>query len=306
MEKKQLKKAYSQILLSTVMWGIMGVFVRGLSAQGISRIQISFLRVLVAAVFMIPIVLWRYKRLPKVYLKDLWYFVGTGVISLTFYNLCYFTAMQHMTLSMAAVLTYTSPAFVFILSAILFKEKITTHRLCALILVFSGCVMVTGAIAGDSQYVTFTGVLYGLGAGFSYALYSIFSRFALNRGYDTLTITFYTFLFSVLGCIPLADVESVMVSMTPIGWVYAIGLGTLCCSFPYMFYTKGLSSIDNGTASIFATLETVVATVVGVLLYDEKLYWYNIVGIIVLFVGISVPVCAARKENKRNIKSGVL
>ena len=285
-----MKKAYFQIILATFMWGTMGIFVRGLSALGISRMQISLLRVLTAAISMIPIVLWRYKRLPKVRLRDLWCFIGTGVISLTLYNLCYFTSMQHMTLSMAAVLTYTSPAFVILLSAVLFREKITQRRFWALILVFVGCAMVTGVMGGSAQHITFAGLLYGLGAGLSYALYSIFSRFALNRGYDTLTITFYTFLFSTIGCIPLADVGTVITYMTPMGWIYAISLGILCCSFPYMLYTKSLSAIDNGTASLLSTVETVVATVIGVFLYDEMLHWYNIVGIIVLFAGLCLPV----------------
>lgn len=294
-----MKKAYFQIILATFMWGAMGIFVRGLSALGISRMQISLLRVLTAAISMIPIVLWRYKQLPHVHLRDLWCFVGTGVISLTFYNLCYFTSMQHMTLSMAAVLTYTSPAFVIILSAFLFQEKITHRRFWALILVFAGCAMVTGVVGDGAKHITFIGILYGLGAGLSYALYSIFSRFALNRGYDTLTITFYTFLFSTIGCIPLADAGLIITYMTPMGCIYAISLGILCCSFPYMLYTKSLSAIDNGTASLLSTVETVVATVIGVFLYDEMLHWYNIVGIVILFAGVYLPVYQIKKIGEK-------
>lgn len=290
-----MKKSYFQIILAALMWGIMGLFVRKLTSLGITRMQIALLRVLVAVVFMIPVVFFRNKRFPKIHLRDLWCFVGTGVFSLTIYNLCYFTAIQYMTLSVAAVFTYTSPAFVIIFSSLLFGEKITISRLLSLILVFSGCVLVTGVIGGGAVYVTFAGILYGLGAGLSYALYSIFGRFALNRGYHTLTITFYTFLFSLIGCVPFADIDSLIANITPMVWIYAAGLGTICCLLPYLLYTKGLCGIDNGTASIFSTLETVVATLIGVFFYNEVLTWNNMIGIALLFVGISIPVYAARK-----------
>lgn len=95
-------------------------------------------------------------------------------------------------LSVAAVLLYTAPAFVMVLSYLLFHEKFTVRKSIALVLTFVGCVFVTGII-GSSQTLSGKGILIGIGAGFGYALYSIFGRFALKKGYDSFTISFYTF-----------------------------------------------------------------------------------------------------------------
>jgi len=189
-----MKKAYSQIMLAAALWGIMGLFVRKLTSLNISRMQIGLFRVSVAYMAMMVVLLRKDKRLFRVRLRDIWCFVGTGVVSLTFMNLCYFTSMQYVPLSVASVLVYAAPAIVMLLSAVLFDEKITVGRLRALALVFGGCIIVTGLLGRDIVEFSLPGVLYGLGAGLSYAMYSIFGRFALKRGYHTFTITFYTFL----------------------------------------------------------------------------------------------------------------
>jgi len=240
--------------------------------------------------------LWKDKRLFRIRLTDVWCFLGTGMVSLTCMNLCYFTAMQYVTLSVASVLLYTAPAIVMLFSVLLFGEKITAIRMGALALVFGGCTIVTGVVGGDIGEVSLLGLLYGLGAGFSYAMYSIFGRFALNRGYHTFTITFYTFFFSMLVSIPFAKIDTLVMHMGPRGLLYATGMGIVCCVLPYLLYTKGLSGTDNSTASMLATLEPAVATLAGILIFQEPIAWYNLIGMVLLFAGIMVIAYASRNN----------
>ncbi|MBE5868367.1 MAG: EamA family transporter [Lachnospiraceae bacterium] len=283
-----MKKAYISVIMAAVFWGTMGLFGRYMNAMGLNQIQVAMLRVFVAAVVMAFVLLIKDKKLFKVRLKDIWCFVGTGIVSLTLFNFCYFTAVNYTTLSVVTVLVYTAPAFVMLFSAVLFNEKITATRLGALGLMLLGCILVTGFIGSGSEGITPTGILFGLAAGVTYALYSIFCRYALNKGYHTFTISFYTFLFSSLATLPFADVGNIVVRMTPDLGLLALGLGFVACVLPYMCYTKGLEKLKNGTASTLATLDTAVSTLVGVIAFKEPLEWYHAAGIAVLFVGIMV------------------
>lgn len=114
--------------------------------------------------------------------------------------------MQEASLSVMAVLLYTSPAFIVLLSVLLFRETLTRQKLLALVLTFAGCCLVSGL--GSGSAVSMKGLLLGLGSGFFYALYSIFSHYAIERGYGSWTITFYTFLFCLLASAPLAPLGS--------------------------------------------------------------------------------------------------
>ena len=66
--------------------------------------------------------------------------------------------------------------------------------------------------------------------------------------------------------------------------------------FPYLFYTKGLSGVENGTASVLASVEPVVATLAGVVVYKETLNLWNVIGIgMVLFSIVLINVDLNRK-----------
>ena len=126
------------ILTAGAMWGSMGLFVRVLGKIGCSSFEIVFLRSIVTAICLFLVLAVRDRSLFRVRLRDLWCFFGTGVLSIVFFNLCYFTTIRLSSLAVAAVLLYTAPAIVIVLSAILFQEKITSRKLVALILTLVG------------------------------------------------------------------------------------------------------------------------------------------------------------------------
>ena len=188
------KNTYTlSILAAGCLWGFMGLFRRYMGEAGFSSSGVIVLRCGVAALcFALTLLLTGASQF-RVRLRDAWCFFGSGVVSLLFFTFCYFQAMNYMSLSAAAILLYTAPAIVTLLSALLFKERLTGLKLLAVLLAFLGCALVSGLGAGDMALST-AGILYGLGAGFGYAMYSIFARYALERGYSSNTINFYSCL----------------------------------------------------------------------------------------------------------------
>lgn len=162
-------KAYLYIISAAVCWGLIGLFVRTLAAQGFSSMQIVALRSLAAAICVTLPLLQSGSAALRIRLRDLWLFVGTGICSLVFFNYCYFNAMQQTSLAVAALLLYTAPVFVMLMSLLCFGEAFTRTKALALLLTFSGCACVTG-VFGSSLTLTLSGLLYGLGSGFGYAL----------------------------------------------------------------------------------------------------------------------------------------
>lgn len=285
-DKKNISTIF--ILLAGALWGTMGLFVRNIAKDGLSTLEIVFFRSAVAALIMILWMLASDRASLKIRLKDIWCFVGTGVVSLTTFNICYFTTIQKTSMAVAAILLYTSPIFVVLLSALLFKEKITTIKLIALIVAFVGCIFVTGVLSGDGLVMSVSGIIVGIGAGVGYALYSIFGRFAIDRGYGSTTISFYTFLFSSIGMLvaspfisPLPEtIHKIMQGNTISDVLYIVGIAIVATVLPYVLYTKGLSGVDNGKAGIMASVEPVVASILGIIVYKEKLSISTLVGIL--------------------------
>jgi len=288
------------IVISAALWGVIGLIYDRLSLLGFSAAEIVLLRVLCAAVFMTLYIFIKDKSLFVVRIKDLWMFVGSGMISLACFNICYFQAMNYMDLSVAATLLYTAPIFVMIFSAVLFHERFSLLRLLTVMTTFLGCLFVTGAIGGRPPSIA--GILFGIGSGIGYALYTIFGTIALKR-YKTETITFYTFWFAVVAMLPFCNGSSMLqnIAQAPssVGLLtLAIGIG--CCLLPYLLYTKGLCRTPPSEASIIATLEPVVAAVVGVLFLDDHWSWMTVAGMI-LIIGsiIAVNFSSYKKSTDR-------
>ena len=277
------------ILLAGCLWGCMGLFVRPLNKKGFSSWDIVFVRAVVTMLCMGIFLIIYDRKMFRIKIKDIWCFLGTGLLSIVFFNLCYFKEITLTTLSVAAILLYTAPAFVMVISAFCFKERFTGRKLLSLAFSFVGLIFVTGVI-GDAGRLTLNTLLIGLGAGLGYALYSIFGRYALERGYHTFTISFYTFLFATIGTLffshPLFIMRQVTSSVGSIGFVLAFAL--VSTVIPYIVYTIGLKDVENGFASIIASIEPVIATINGILWFQEKLRVGVIIGIVLVLTGIII------------------
>ena len=270
-------------IFAGVLWGTISVFLKNLSSSGLSLIQITASRAIFSSFFLFVYFLVKDKNLLKIKLKDIWMFVGTGVVSLTFFSLCYFSTILESGASIAVILLYTSPIFILLLSAILFKEKITKIKLFALILTFVGCIFVTGI--GGENHLSAKGLFIGLCAGFGYALYSIFSRFALEK-YKPLTVTFYTFVFSSISLLPFCNIVEICSSFSEKSLLFLIGIALVCTVLPYIFYTFGLSGLETGKAAILVTVEPLVGSLIGIFVWKENLDMLKLIGIIMIFIAV--------------------
>ena len=293
-KKKSRTLAPAAVLLAGILWGSMGIFVRKYNTWGLESLQIVAIRACVTAILLLLGLLLFRRELLKIRWKDIWCFLGTGLCSILFFNYCYFKTITLTSLSVAAVLLYTAPAMVMVMSAFLFEEKFNSRKCFALFLAFGGCVLVTGLV-GSELRLTAAGILTGFGAGFGYALYSIFSRFALQKGYHSLTIMAYTFLFAALGVIPMVEKGSILrvVSKSPETILFTLIFAIVSTVLPYFVYTWGLQYVENGAASILASVEPVMASLIGVFLFREKISLPELCGIIMVLV--SVVICSRQE-----------
>ncbi|MDO4965617.1 MAG: DMT family transporter [Lachnospiraceae bacterium] len=279
------------VIIAGSLWGAMGIFVRGLAGAALTSIEICLVRMIVSTVLLTLFLLITNKEALKIKIKDIWIFIGAGIFSLTFFGFCYFTTIQMTSMSVAAVLLYTSPVFVMLLSALFFREKITKRNIICVAIALIGCIFVTGII-GEGLNLPIMGILFGLGSGLGYGLYSIFSRFAINKGYGPYTITFYSFLFSSIALLfitkPGEVVSKLMVGNIGSNMLYVIGTSVIVTVLPYMFYTKGLTMIENTKAAVMACIEPIMATVFGFIVFKEVLSIYEIIGIVLVLTAIAL------------------
>ena len=268
------------IIGAGVLWGTMGIFVRSLGAYGFDSIQISALRLCAAALCFLLLLLARRGRGFRLQLRDLPMFLGLGVGSVGLMTCCYFAAIRMMTMSEAAILLYTSPIWVVLMAALFFRERVTRRKLLALILAFGGCALVSGIGGGEMNPL---GIVVGIGSGIAYGLYSILGSVALRR-YPPETVSAYTFFIAAIAVLLISRPAELVRKMAAADGLEGLILLTLATGavtafVPFLIYTIGLKRVQASHAAILATVEPLVATVLGILVYHEQLRTATLLGV---------------------------
>ena len=259
------------ILTAGITWGMIGLFNRQLLAGGFSPKTIVLVRNFGGFLLMTLLFLLMDRSIFRIRPRHIPLFLGTGVVSVVLFTLFYFSCQEQCSLAVSAILLYTAPAFVMLMSALFFREKITGRKLLALGSAFLGCVAVSGILSGGLS-VTVGGLLMGLGSAFFYALYSIFARLALAH-YQPLTVTYYTFVCAGLASLlvenPLHAVS--LLTSSPTMPLLSLGLVVISTVLPFVLYPKGLSQLESGKASILASVEPIAAALAGIIAFGEPL-----------------------------------
>ena len=274
------------IIIAGIFWGSMGIFVRRLTELGFSSSQTVCLRLTGTAVIFVLILLLFFPGSFAVRPRDLPFFALMGLGSIVFFTVCYFSAINMMSIATAAILLYTSPVWVMLMALVFFKEKITGFKLCAMVLAFCGCALISGTGGG----LTLPGLLVGLGAGIGYALYSILGTVALRK-YKPLTVTTWTFIFAAAGswliCKPAELISLVSQAPGSLGLLlFCLTMSLITAVIPFSCYTLGLKSTPAGKAAVLATVEPLSAALMGLAVFGEKLSLGAVAGIMLILAAI--------------------
>lgn len=274
------------IILAGVLWGTSGIFVDNLAPYGVTSLQMTFIRSLVAFACMGIFVLISDRSIIKTNFKEILLFIGSGV-SFFLTASCYYQSMQLTSVSTAVVLMYTAPVFVMIYSVTFLGEKLSPMKLIAVIGMMVGCALTSGIIGGLK--IDVLGILIGLLSGISYTAYNIIVKIEMQKGINPVKANFYCFLFALfVGMVvakPVGIIDCIRQN-PPVVISLSLGVGLIACIIPYFLYTIGLREIPAGTASSLGIVEPMSATILSVLVLGEKLSTYSAMGIVLILVSV--------------------
>lgn len=292
------------ITLAGIFWGSMGLFVHVLTDTfGFSSIQGAVIRITTCVIILGLFLLIKDRSLFRVNPKHLPLLAANGLISVLLMTSFYFASVSAGTsMSITAVLVYTAPFIVVIISCLFMGERFTLQKAISLIIAFAGCCLVSLTDSGKS---TPLGLVFGVCSGISYALYSILSTVALRRKIPSFTVTFYSFVFASVGCIFIAiftDMGTVFAAASniPALALAALSTGLVTAVLPFTLYTKGLSGTSPATASIMAYIEPIAACVFGYF-RGERMTSPMIFGIVltvtaIIFLNIKIPTFSGKEK----------
>ena len=190
----------------------------------------------------------------------------TGLIAM----LLYFTALSLIPIGQAVTLQYTAPLFVALLSGRLISEKVSSSVLILLLTAFVGIVLI---VSPDLESID-SNALLALGSGLFAGLAYIFVR-DLRKTESPSSVVFWFAAFSVLGSMVQAIPDLSNLSFEMIAALIGIGIGA---GGGQVGITMAYHKANAAWVSAFSYLTVIIATIYGIILFDEILTLKIIIG----------------------------
>jgi drug/metabolite transporter, DME family len=286
-----LIKGYIYIVAAAVLWGMIGPFSRLAFQEGVAPMEVAFWRALLAWVLFGAHAMIRGEV--RLYPKDIPHILVFGVFGVSLFYFAYQMAVKQGGAALAAVLLYTAPAWVIVLSRIFLKESITPTKILAMVLTLIGISAISmGKDAGQGgSPISVSAIVFGLSSGFCYSLYYIFGKFFSGR-YSSYNLFLYVLPVGALGLLPWVT----FTPKTPTAWLALTSLVIICTYGANSCYYLGLKYLDAGRASITATLEPVVAAAVAYFWWREVFTVQSYIGSAVILSAVVLMIRSGEKK----------
>ncbi|CAN5776357.1 carboxylate/amino acid/amine transporter [soil metagenome] len=287
------------------MWGTLGYLAKLLYAQGVSfEALVAFRGVfgwIAVAGFLLATQGVSTLRVGR---QNLLFLFFMGLFGVAGFYLFYFYTVRESTIGTAAILLYTFPAMVVILARIFLGESLSPPKMLALFMTVAGIFLVVGAYDPANLEVTPLVLTTGLLAALCFGLYPVFGKPVTGR-LNPSTILVYALAFGALilfiTAIPTLDT---LAGLHPVYYALLLLMAVAHTALGYALYTFGIRRLEAGQAAVIATLEALVAGVLGVALLGEQITFAKLVGGLLVLSGAALAQIRLRKPHLRGYPLG--
>lgn len=276
------------ILLAGILWGTTGT-TQAFAPESAHPVSIGAARLAVGGLFLMGIVLatgklnmtnWPLKR------------VALASLSMAFYQPLFFTAVTRTGVAIGTVVAIGSaPILSGLIEWLFLRKRPNSIWWCSTFLSISGCVLLF--MNNESVHVDPVGLIMALGAGLSFAIYTLVSReLVVNR--SPLSVVAVVFTLSAICLSPFLFLYDMSWIVSLRGAGVSLHLGIMATGIAYLLFAGGLIHVSSSTAVTLALAEPLTAALLGVFIVGEYLSVVSWMGVMLLMLGIGLLVWSSR------------
>jgi drug/metabolite transporter (DMT)-like permease len=276
------------IAISAASFGTLAIFGRFLYAEGLDTFTMLFLRFGFAAAVMALILILLRQPFPRG--KILLPLIGMGAIGYAGQAFSYLSAIKYASAGLVALLLYLYPTFVFVLSVIVLRERVTWVKIAAIILALIGTALTVDPAGGQLN-----GILLAILSALIYSVYIIVGTNVMKH-VSALQSSLVIFASAAVVYGVLMGINGTHFPTTNTGWLSVAGIVLIATVIPVATFLAGLERIGPTNASLLSTLEPVVTVLLAWLIFGERLQPITAVGgALILFAVVLLTRTEARQ-----------
>ncbi len=282
------------ILAAALLWGTTGT-AQVFAPEGAQPMTVGTMRLLIGAIALTVLAALRgelrsvrpWRSWPKVTTL----FAAAGVAA---YQLFFFAAVSRTGVAVGTIVGIGStPIAAGILVLLVHHEWPGRRWMVATTLAIIGCTVLI--LTSNSVKTDIMGIFLAIGAGFSYALYTMLTKDLLQTHPAGAVLT-VTFTLGVIMLLPVLFLGDLSWLLEPRGMAVALHLGIVTVGFAYLLYAIGLTVVPVATAATLTLAEPLTAGLLGVFVLGEQLSAVALIGIGLLLAGLLI--LALQRNNR--------
>lgn len=284
------------VLLAAMLWGTTGT-AQALAPETAHPIAIGAARLAIGGLFLLLIVLITGK-----FSFHNWPMKATlmSALCIALYQPLFFSAVSMTGVAIGTVTAIGSaPIFSGLAEWIFLKLRPSKIWWYSTVLSILGCFMLF--IHKESVAADPIGIVMALGAGLSFAGYTLISRTLLERQ-PPLSVVAVVFTLSAIGLSPFLFVFDMSWIMSLRGISVSLQLGMMATGIAYFLFAKGLAHVSSSTAVTLSLAEPLTAALLSVFILGEHLTIISWFGIVLLLLGIGILIGVPRKSSSKELK----
>ena len=202
--------------------------------------------------------------------------------------------IQLTSASEAGLMVSIIPIFTILFARVFLNERPTGYQIGAIVLSITGVLLIGIMQASGGFGSNVWGLLILLGAPLSGAGFSVMSRYC-SRRFSVVSMTYIMmhvglavfFPASILQHLYNKNLASFLSPLSHVEvWFGVLYLGILSSVAAFFLMNYALSLLPASQVSVFPSLTTLIAVSTSVVFLKEELYWYHIIGGLLIIVGV--------------------
>lgn len=269
-------KSKIQFLLSMIIFGTIGVFVRYID---LSSSEIALLRGLIGSLFLTTVMFLMKKKISWAIVRVNALILLLSSIALGGNWIFLFQAFKHTTLSNATLSYYFAPVIVLIVSPLVLKEKLSVKKIICIAVAMLGMLFIVGnGGVNTSGLNDLIGIGYGLMAAVLYASLMLLNKFIKNMdGLETTVLQLGTATILLMPYVFFTEGFGILeVSSSSIPFILI--LGVIHTGIGFLLFFSGMQKLKGQSIAALSYADPITSLVISALILQEQMTFVQILG----------------------------
>lgn len=292
--------AYILLLITVMIYA--GNLLVGKGVNELSPIIVTFYRLLIAFLLILPFGIKQWKKTKLLIQKEWKPLLGMSATGIIIFNILVYLSLNYTSTTNAGIVESTTPIFTILLGFFFLKERLSTIQIAGVLLSLVGAVWVIaeGSLATLKNLHFNIGDIYMLLAVLLWAIYTILVK-KYNHAYPVFSSLMIMLGIGVLSLMPFAlwNWQKALIPFFRLDlFLSLLFLGIFPSIIALIFWNKAVEDIGATKAAIFLNLLPVFTTIGAVVFFQEEIILAQILGGLLVISGVLTTTLVKSKKKE--------